>query len=79
MSSMPKSRPASSAPAPRSTRAGARLADQPLPELAEYAAINAKGGFSPPEAFNTSTANCWRGAATITISVCSCASRAAPR
>ncbi len=34
------------------TRAGARLADQPLPELAEYAAINAKGGFSPPEAFN---------------------------
>jgi aspartyl-tRNA(Asn)/glutamyl-tRNA(Gln) amidotransferase subunit A len=34
------------------TRAGARLADQPLPEFAEYAAINAKGGFSPPEAFN---------------------------
>jgi aspartyl-tRNA(Asn)/glutamyl-tRNA(Gln) amidotransferase subunit A len=33
-------------------RAGARLADQPLPELAGYAAINAKGGFSPPEAFN---------------------------
>ena len=31
---------------------GARLFDQPLPELAEYAAINAKGGFSPPEAFN---------------------------
>jgi aspartyl-tRNA(Asn)/glutamyl-tRNA(Gln) amidotransferase subunit A len=34
------------------TRAGARLFDQPLPELADYAAINAKGGFSPPEAFN---------------------------
>jgi len=35
------------------TRAGARLFDQPLPELADYAAINAKGGFSPPEAYNT--------------------------
>jgi aspartyl-tRNA(Asn)/glutamyl-tRNA(Gln) amidotransferase subunit A len=34
------------------TRAGARVADQNLPELADYAGINAKGGFSPPEAFN---------------------------
>ncbi len=34
------------------SRAGARLSDLPLPELAEYAAINGKGGFSPPEAFN---------------------------
>ena len=32
-------------------RAGARLYDLPLPELAAYAAINAKGGFSPPEAY----------------------------
>ena len=34
------------------SRAGAQLFDQPLPELAEYATINAKGGFSPPEAYN---------------------------
>src|SRR5690348_10155204 len=34
------------------SRAGARLIDQPLPELAEYATINTKGGFSPPEAYN---------------------------
>lgn len=34
------------------TRAGARVFDQPLPELADYATINAKGGFSPPEAYN---------------------------
>jgi aspartyl-tRNA(Asn)/glutamyl-tRNA(Gln) amidotransferase subunit A len=34
------------------SRAGARIFDQPLPELADYAAINAKGGFSPPEAYN---------------------------
>jgi aspartyl-tRNA(Asn)/glutamyl-tRNA(Gln) amidotransferase subunit A len=33
-------------------RAGARVFDQPLPELADYATINAKGGFSPPEAYN---------------------------
>ncbi|HVA13836.1 MAG TPA: amidase [Stellaceae bacterium] len=33
------------------SRAGARIVDLPLPELAEYAAINAKGGFSPPEAY----------------------------
>jgi aspartyl-tRNA(Asn)/glutamyl-tRNA(Gln) amidotransferase subunit A len=33
--------------------AGARLADLSLPELAEYGAINAKGGFSPPEAYAT--------------------------
>ena len=33
-------------------KAGARVFDQPLPELQDYAAINAKGGFSPPEAFN---------------------------
>ena len=32
-------------------RAGARLYDLPIPELSEYAAINAKGGFSPPEAY----------------------------
>ncbi|HEV8014021.1 MAG TPA: amidase [Stellaceae bacterium] len=32
-------------------RAGARLDDVPLPELADYGAINAKGGFSPPEAY----------------------------
>jgi aspartyl-tRNA(Asn)/glutamyl-tRNA(Gln) amidotransferase subunit A len=34
------------------TKAGARLTDQPVPEFAGYAGINAKGGFSPPEAFN---------------------------
>jgi aspartyl-tRNA(Asn)/glutamyl-tRNA(Gln) amidotransferase subunit A len=34
------------------TRAGARVFDQALPELADYGPINAKGGFSPPEAFN---------------------------
>ncbi|MGO8916811.1 MAG: amidase [Stellaceae bacterium] len=33
------------------SRAGARLVDLPLAELGEYAAINAKGGFSPPEAY----------------------------
>ncbi|HEX7969433.1 MAG TPA: amidase family protein, partial [Stellaceae bacterium] len=33
------------------SRAGARLQDVPLDELGEYAAINAKGGFSPPEAY----------------------------
>jgi len=33
-------------------RAGAWLFDQPLPELADYGTINAKGGFSPPEAYN---------------------------
>jgi aspartyl-tRNA(Asn)/glutamyl-tRNA(Gln) amidotransferase subunit A len=33
------------------SRAGARLADLPLTELADYGAINAKGGFSPPEAY----------------------------
>jgi aspartyl-tRNA(Asn)/glutamyl-tRNA(Gln) amidotransferase subunit A len=32
-------------------RVGARLDDLPLPELADYGAINAKGGFSPPEAY----------------------------
>lgn len=32
-------------------RAGARIYELPMPELAEYAAINAKGGFSPPEAY----------------------------
>jgi aspartyl-tRNA(Asn)/glutamyl-tRNA(Gln) amidotransferase subunit A len=32
-------------------QAGARLYDLPIPELADYAAINAKGGFSPPEAY----------------------------
>ena len=30
---------------------GAQVDDLPIPELAEYAAINAKGGFSPPEAY----------------------------
>jgi aspartyl-tRNA(Asn)/glutamyl-tRNA(Gln) amidotransferase subunit A len=34
------------------SRAGARLSDESLPELADYAMINAKGGFSPPEAYN---------------------------
>ncbi len=33
------------------TRVGARVYELPIPELAEYAAINAKGGFSPPEAY----------------------------
>jgi aspartyl-tRNA(Asn)/glutamyl-tRNA(Gln) amidotransferase subunit A len=33
------------------SRAGARLVDVPLAELGEYAPINAKGGFSPPEAY----------------------------
>ena len=33
------------------SRAGAKLVDLPLAELAEYPAINAKGGFSPPEAY----------------------------
>jgi aspartyl-tRNA(Asn)/glutamyl-tRNA(Gln) amidotransferase subunit A len=32
-------------------RAGARIADLALPELAVYATINAKGGFSPPECY----------------------------
>lgn len=32
-------------------RAGARLIDLPLPELGECAAVNAKGGFTPPEAY----------------------------
>src|SRR5579862_5615065 len=32
-------------------RAGARVYDLALPELAQYATINAKGGFSPPEAY----------------------------
>jgi len=32
-------------------QAGARVYDLAVPELAEYAAINAKGGFSPPEAY----------------------------
>lgn len=32
-------------------RAGARVDELPLPELADYASINAKGGFSPPEAY----------------------------
>jgi aspartyl-tRNA(Asn)/glutamyl-tRNA(Gln) amidotransferase subunit A len=32
-------------------RAGARVYDLPIPELSEYATINAKGGFSPPEAY----------------------------
>jgi aspartyl-tRNA(Asn)/glutamyl-tRNA(Gln) amidotransferase subunit A len=31
--------------------AGARLVDLPLAELGEYPSINAKGGFSPPEAY----------------------------
>lgn len=35
------------------SRAGARLQDLPLPALADYAVINAKGGFSPPEAYAT--------------------------
>ena len=33
------------------SRAGARLVDLPLAELGDYGAINAKGGFSPPEAY----------------------------
>jgi aspartyl-tRNA(Asn)/glutamyl-tRNA(Gln) amidotransferase subunit A len=33
------------------SRAGARLIDLPLEELAEYAVITGKGGFSPPEAY----------------------------
>jgi aspartyl-tRNA(Asn)/glutamyl-tRNA(Gln) amidotransferase subunit A len=33
------------------SRAGAQVADLSVPELADYAAINAKGGFSPPEAY----------------------------
>ena len=33
------------------SRAGARLVDLPLAELGEYSGINAKGGFSPPEAY----------------------------
>jgi len=33
------------------SRAGARLVDLPLAELGEYATINAKGGFSPSEAY----------------------------
>ncbi len=33
------------------SRAGARLVELPLAELGDYAAINAKGGFSPPEAY----------------------------
>jgi aspartyl-tRNA(Asn)/glutamyl-tRNA(Gln) amidotransferase subunit A len=33
------------------TRAGARVYDVAVPELAQYAAINAKGGFSPPESY----------------------------
>ena len=32
-------------------RAGARLVDLPLAELGEFAGINAKGGFAPPEAY----------------------------
>jgi aspartyl-tRNA(Asn)/glutamyl-tRNA(Gln) amidotransferase subunit A len=32
-------------------QAGARLVDLPLTELADYAAINAQGGFSAPESF----------------------------
>ena len=32
-------------------RAGARVYDLPVPALNDYAAINAKGGFSPPEAY----------------------------
>jgi len=35
----------------RLSRAGARLVDLPLTELADYPAITAKGGFSPPEAY----------------------------
>src|SRR5229473_2518155 len=33
------------------SRAGARLVELPLAELGDYGAINAKGGFSPPEAY----------------------------
>jgi aspartyl-tRNA(Asn)/glutamyl-tRNA(Gln) amidotransferase subunit A len=33
------------------SRGGARLVDLPLPEFSDYAVINAKGGFAPPEAF----------------------------
>jgi aspartyl-tRNA(Asn)/glutamyl-tRNA(Gln) amidotransferase subunit A len=33
------------------SRAGARLIDLPLPVLSDYAAINAKGGFAPVEAY----------------------------
>ncbi|MGH7002259.1 MAG: amidase family protein, partial [Stellaceae bacterium] len=33
------------------SRQGARIVDLPLAELGEYAAINANGGFSPPEAY----------------------------
>jgi aspartyl-tRNA(Asn)/glutamyl-tRNA(Gln) amidotransferase subunit A len=33
------------------SRAGARLVDLPLEEFGEYPEINAKGGFSPPEAY----------------------------
>ena len=33
------------------SRAGARIVELPLAELADYAEINAKGGFSPPEAY----------------------------
>jgi aspartyl-tRNA(Asn)/glutamyl-tRNA(Gln) amidotransferase subunit A len=33
------------------SRTGARVVELPLTELLDYAAINAKGGFSPPEAY----------------------------
>jgi aspartyl-tRNA(Asn)/glutamyl-tRNA(Gln) amidotransferase subunit A len=33
------------------TAGGAQVYDLPVPEFAEYAAINAKGGYSPPEAY----------------------------
>ena len=33
------------------SRAGAEIVDLPLTELGEYLAFNAKGGFSPPEAY----------------------------
>jgi aspartyl-tRNA(Asn)/glutamyl-tRNA(Gln) amidotransferase subunit A len=33
------------------SRAGARVSDLAIPELARYAPINAKGGFSPPECY----------------------------
>ncbi len=33
------------------SQAGMRIDDLAVPELADYAAINAKGGFSPPEAY----------------------------
>src|SRR6185312_10671052 len=33
------------------SRAGARIVDLPLTELGDYGAINATGGFSPPEAY----------------------------